>query len=92
MTKQQLKRERAMERARARIVRAELLRMKRVEQIKSKAEEIFTVFTAIALLGLLIIALVVDSLTVEAVPSWVYIIGFIYLSAYGLYAFRRFFR
>lgn len=92
MTKQQLKRERAMERARARIVRAELLRMKRVEQIKSKAEEIFTVFTAIALLGLLIVALVVDSLTVEAVPSWIYIIGFIYLSAYGLYAFNKFFK
>lgn len=92
MTKQQLKAERRLEKIRGRIVRDELRRMKREDEIREKVENAFSILTAIALLALMITAFVIDAVGSVGIPQWLYVAGFGYLAFYGVFAYYRFFK
>lgn len=90
MTKSELKRERTMEKMRARIVRAEVARIKREEEIRQHADIIISIMTAIVLTLLTIVAFVVDSFGFAKIPAWVYVVGFAYLIIYLFIIMKKF--
>ena len=92
MTKQQLKAERRLEKIRGRIVRDELRRMKREDEIREKIENAFSILTAITLFALLIVAFIIDGVGAIEIPFWIYIAGFAYLGAYAIMAYYKFFK
>ena len=90
MTRNELKRERAIEKARGRIVRAEILRTKRMEQIKKHIDTIMDIMTVIMLILLAITAFVIDAFDFCKIPTWIYVAGIIYLMVYIILNYKRF--
>lgn len=82
MTKNELQIERAMEKARARIVQSEINRIKRMKAIKNHFDLIFDIMTAIVLGALFVIAFVIDAYGAAQIPAWIYTIGIAYLILY----------
>jgi hypothetical protein len=82
MTKTDLQIERAMEKARARVVQSEINRIKRVKVIKEHFDTILDFMTAIVLSILVVIAFVIDAYGAATIPAWVYTIGIAYLILY----------
>ena len=81
-----------MEKIRAGVVKAELARLKREEEIKSHVGEILSILTGIMLAALTFIAFVIDAFGFASIPSIVYVIGFIWLGVYAIVAYRNLFR
>ena len=92
MTREELRRERQMERIRSRVVRDELKRLKRSDEIRNRVEDAFSVMTAITLFALLIVAFIIDGVGAIEIPSWIYVAGFAYLGAYAIMAYYKFFK
>ena len=82
MTKNELQMERAMEKARARIVQSEINRIKRMKVIKEHFDLIIDIMTAIVLGALFVIAFVIDAYGAAQIPAWIYTIGIAYLILY----------
>lgn len=82
MTKNELQIERAMEKARARIVQSEINRIKRMKVIKEHFDLIIDIMTAIVLGAIFIIAFVIDAYGAAQIPAWIYTIGIAYLILY----------
>lgn len=91
MTKGELDRLRAEEKARARLVRFECMKRKRIKQIKEHRDTILDVMTATILILLVGAAFTVDAFGILAIPGWLYLIGSIYLAVYIYLNYKRFF-
>lgn len=89
MTKRELRAERRLEKVRAKVVQAELARLKREQQIKDHMETIFSILTGILLLMLLIAAFAIDAMTVESIPLWVYAVCISYIGVYSYLLYKR---
>lgn len=89
MTKNELKVERRLERGRARIVKAEIARSKRQEQINAHIEEIFNVMTLILAIALIITVFVIDGLGIAAIPVAVYIVVGGYICIYSIFIYKQ---
>ncbi len=90
MTKNELQIERAMEKARARIVQSEINRIKRMKVIKEHFDLIIDIMTAIVLGALFVIAFVIDAYGAAQIPAWIYTIGIAYLILYVFVLSRKF--
>lgn len=89
MTKSELKAERRLEKCRARIVKAEINRIKRQEQIDSHIEEIFNIMTLLLAVALIITAFVIDGLGIASIPVAVYIVAGGYICIYSLFIYKQ---
>lgn len=89
MTKNELWRERQLEKARSKIVKAEIARSKREEQLKQNFATILDVMSLIALALVLFLAFFVDGFGFYSIPVPVYIISGGYLSIYAYLVYRR---
>lgn len=89
MTKSELKAERRLEKCRARIVKAEINRIKRQEQIDSHIEEIFNIMTLLLAVALIITAFVIDGLGIASIPVAVYIVVGGYICIYSLFVYKQ---
>lgn len=89
MTYNELKRERWIERQRAKIVKAEIKRSKREEQLKNNFTTILDVMTLIVLVLVIFLAFFVDGFGFYSIPMPVYIISVSYIGIYAYLVYRR---
>lgn len=91
MTKGELDRLRAEEKARARLVKFECMKRKRIKQIKEHKDAILDVSTFGILFFVMSLAFYVDAFGFADVPTWIYVVGIIYIGLYLILNYKRFF-
>lgn len=89
MTTKELKAERRLEKVRARVVKAELKRIKREEEIQRYIESIFNIMSVILIIAFFIVAFIFDAFGGIHVPMPIYIIGLVYMTLYLYVIYRR---
>ena len=91
MTKGELDRLRAEEKARARLVKCECMKRKRIKQIKEHKDSVLDIMTFGVLVFMTALAFYVDSFGFADVPTWIYVVGIIYIGLYLILNYKRFF-
>ena len=79
-----------MEKQRSKIVKAEIARSKRAEQLKKNIFVILDWMTLILLIVLMITAFVIDGFGFASIPMPIYLIGIGYILFYLILTYKKF--